>query len=201
MAKSSKTHEHLSTGPTPFRPVNGYDRPDGANVRIRHPFVVGAVSGTLGAALMTLVGLVLQLAAGSELSFELMLGTLVTGRVDASSWVLGFLWHLVNGALFGLIYAAVFRMLGRSGAALGSSIGVVHWIFGGVLIGILSAINPFIPALLVPSGFFAAGYGVGEALEFLFLHVLFGLVVGAAYRASVIPVSRGADVEDARRAA
>ncbi|OFZ19906.1 MAG: hypothetical protein A2X94_14720 [Bdellovibrionales bacterium GWB1_55_8] len=200
--------------PVPLRPVESYERPNGVGSRtpnhsgpivrrVRHPYAIGALAGILGAAVMTLVELVAQFSMGSPLSLELLLGSIFTGRTDASAWVLGFLWHLANGALFGLVYSIIFRNIFRADATLGLGFGVVHWVIGGILVGAFSAMNPFIPALLPPAGFFAAGYGIGPALQLLLMHLIFGAIVGSAYRASGVAQvpSRVAQFDERRRAA
>src|SRR5579884_987670 len=92
--------------------------------------------------------------------------------------VVGILAHLFNGALLGLLYAgAVYPWAARDGALLwrllaGAGYGVVVWV---VLLNLL--VFP-----LAGAGPFGWAHGGGRLLlATLFLHLIYGLVLGAIY--------------------
>jgi hypothetical protein len=93
-------------------------------------------------------------------------------------WVVGILAHLFNGALLGLLYAgAVYPWAARDGLLLwrllaGAGYGVVVW---AVLLNLL--VFP-----LAGAGPFGWAHGGGRLLlATLFLHLVYGLVLGAIY--------------------
>ncbi|HLE01121.1 MAG TPA: hypothetical protein VJB59_12730 [Bdellovibrionota bacterium] len=178
--------------PKRVRPVDDYGPLNGTGRRVANLFAVSFIAGIWGAITISLIMLIGRLAGLQDFSLELLLGTLVTGRLDAGSWIVGFIWHIMNGGVFGLFYAAVFRWIGKAGALAGAQVAVIHWLAGGFLVGLTSAMNPFIPALMRPVGFFGAGYGNAAIFVLFAAHIAYGVVVGAIDRASrepAIPIS------------
>jgi uncharacterized protein YhhL (DUF1145 family) len=110
-----------------------------------------------------------------SLDLELWLGSVITGTFSTRTLVLGTLWHLLNGGVFGLLYAFAFRALRRSSVFLGVCLGIVHWLFGGLLLGILGVIHPFPRSAYIT---------VDNMIGFLVLHMIYGAIVGGAYRNS-----------------
>ena len=171
-----------------FQPKEAYTRGqiDGEREVLVGRYPVAFLSGVIGAIVVTGVMLLGRALGINHMSIEMLLGTLVTGRSDYGSWLVGFLWHLVNGGVFALFYAGIFQWLGRYGSTLGMEIGVVHWLASGLLIGLTAAVNPFVPSLLASPGFYAANYGPGSVLVLFVAHLAFGAVVGSMYRSGVM---------------
>ena len=112
---------------------------------------------------------------------------------------MGAMVHAGMGAVFGLVHAAAFSVLGiDSGqAAWGLLFGLVHWAVVGMALGMLPLMHPRLrragngPAanagdldqgdLLDAPGCHALNYPMMTALGFLMLHLLFGLIFGALY--------------------
>jgi hypothetical protein len=119
-----------------------------------------------------------------------MLGTMFTPNRDRAK-LIGFLFHLMNGWLFSLLYVAAFHSLQRATWWVGAVIGFVHAVF------VLSAGMRILPGLhprmaseqqgptvtrqLEPPGFFALNYGVRTPISVVVAHLLFGAIVGGFY--------------------
>lgn len=126
----------------------------------------------------------------SRMSIPLVLGTMLTPDRDLAP-VVGFLFHLVNGWVFALVYALAFESWGVATWWLGAAIGLVHGLV------VLVAVMPVLPGLhprmatehrgpeptraLEPPGFMALNYGRGTPLVTLFAHALYGAILGAFY--------------------
>jgi hypothetical protein len=140
--------------------------------------------GMAGAAVMSVVLALLRALDLTELNLEMMLGAMLTQDVSALTWLLGLAMHLVAGGVFALIYAVLFELQGKASAGRGVGIAAIHTLFSGLLMAGLAAIHPAVPehpALPAP-GFLAVGYGLLTAIGFVALHLLYGAIVGAAYR-------------------
>lgn len=152
--------------------------------------------GVIAAVVMTLVMVAVRAAGLSQMNLEMMNGAMITRSVDTLTWVLGLAMHLVAGAVFGLVYAAIFEAWGRAGWQRGLLLGALHSLLSGTLLAVMPFIHPAIPehSGLPAPGFLAAGYGPVTVVGFVVLHLLFGVIVGAGYRvrgAARVVVSRG----------
>ncbi|MGM0575188.1 MAG: hypothetical protein ACQEXJ_05610 [Myxococcota bacterium] len=138
-------------------------------------------AGVLGAMVMTVV-MAIARGLGMAVNLEMMLGALITESVTTGTWVLGLCIHVVAGAVFGLVYAAVFEYVThRAGWGLGLGIGAVHTLVSGVVLGALPMVHPLMPGFLDPPGMFMANLGVLGVAAFAALHLIFGALVGASY--------------------
>jgi hypothetical protein len=116
---------------------------------------------------MTLAMAIYRAAGLPMVHIERELGAFLTGNTGLRSWILGLLWHLLNGGVFALIYAAGFRSIGRAGVGLGLLFGIVHWYLAGYLLGAL------------PMWRVTVQYGGLAAIFVFVLHLIFGMIVGA----------------------
>jgi hypothetical protein len=131
-----------------------------------------------------------QGAGITRMNLPYLLGTMLTGDRDRAK-LAGFGLHLVNGALFSLLYVAAFHAWGQAGWWRGAAIGLVHALF--VLLAglpLLPALHPRMaseqhgpepPRLLEPPGFLGLHYGVRTPLSVVFAHLVFGTILGAFY--------------------
>jgi hypothetical protein len=104
-------------------------------------------------------------------SIELFLGGLLTSRSNATfTWLLGFVWHLLNGGIFAIIYRAIFRTIGRGGPAVGALLGLGQWLIVGATLPFFTHTHEFTWSNLGGATF------VGT----LTLHLCFGAIVGLA---------------------
>lgn len=134
--------------------------------------------GVLGAFMMTVLLALLRWTGLTEFNISMFLGSMISQDFTATSWVLGFAWHLINGGIFGLIYGAVFKAVGGAGAGRGTFFGFVHWLAFSAAMALAPGIHPLIPSEIAPPGFFAINYGVVTAVGALALHLIFGYIVG-----------------------
>lgn len=154
--------------------------------------VPGLLSGALlGTAVMTAIMEAAQARRITRMSLPYILGTMFTER-RARVRVYGSLVHLLNGIAFASGYALLFRRLGRAGALRGAAIGAVHG--AGVLVALLPIVQDVHPRmadedegpdptpLLQPPGFLGLNYGPQTPLTTVVAHVVYGGIVGAAYR-------------------
>jgi len=141
------------------------------------------IAGAVGALAITLVTALLR-AMGMPVNFEMVLGSMLTATIGMSTWLLGFLIHVSTGAIFGVIYAAVFqRWTRRADATTGVGVGAVHALFSGLALGTLPAVHPLVPEHMTAPGIFLSHLGSGGVIVYIGLHLLFGAVVGAMYAA------------------
>jgi uncharacterized membrane protein YagU involved in acid resistance len=126
----------------------------------------------------------------SRMSLPLVLGTMFTADRHRAV-LIGFLFHLVNGWIFALLYALLFEDLGLATWWLGAAMGLAHGIF------VLVALMPLLPGMhprmaselrgpeptreLEPPGFLALNYGRRTPAITLAAHVLYGMILGARY--------------------
>ena len=134
--------------------------------------------GVLGALLMTVLMALMRWVGLTAFNFPAFLGSMLTQDFSAATWVAGFVWHLINGGIFGLVYGAVFKATGRANAGRGTVIGFIHWLAFSAVMAFSPAIHPLIPSEIAEPGFFAINYGFLTAVGTLALHLIFGYVVG-----------------------
>jgi len=139
------------------------------------------LGGLLGAAAMSVVMALCRLAR-IPVDLELLLGSFVLGELGFEAWLVGVGIHLSLGALFGLLYAAIFeRGMQRSGPAAGAAIGMLHAGIVGAVLAALPDVHPLVPTELPSPGAYFVALGSSGVMLFVLLHLLFGGVVGAYY--------------------
>jgi hypothetical protein len=149
----------------------------------------GAVAGGFVGTLV----LTTLLRAGSELGLTRMdlpflLGTAFSAdRTHAKA--VGYGLHFVAGQAFAAIYYAVFVAIGESSWWLGGAFGLVHGGFAGTALvnTLLPLLHPRMGTpntaadsspLLEPPGFLLLNYGPSTPLVTMFVHVVYGAIVG-----------------------
>jgi hypothetical protein len=138
-------------------------------------------AGLVGGVAMTVLGwLVRQL--GIQMNAETMLGSMMSSSPGFSTWLIGFLVHLVISALIALAYAWSFeRVTHRAGAPVGLAFAVVHVIIAGFVMAMIPAMHPMIPEKMPAPGAFMANMGGTFVALFVIEHLLYGAIVGAMY--------------------
>jgi hypothetical protein len=130
----------------------------------------------------------------TRISIPFLLGTMLTPNRDRALTV-GIAFHLVNGWLFALLYAALFDGMNRTGWLLGAGIGVVHALF------VLAVGMPLLPGMhprmvseyygptpnrrLQPPGFLALNYGKQTPIVTILAHLVYGAILGGFYELPV----------------
>lgn len=139
-----------------------------------------------------------QLAGFTRMSLPFLFGTFVTERRRLAILV-GYVFYLLGGWAFGLIYALCLDTLHIEGAAFGALVGLAlgfgHALFlVTVFLPLLPYIHPHLAtdydgpsalARLEPPGPFGLNYGFATPLVTILAQSLFGLIFGLGYGASV----------------
>jgi len=177
------------------------ERPEGlfmelkTRPRLAHGSYLSALwAGIVGAFILTIGGVIGRSLGLVEMNPEMGLGSMITSTVGPGVWLFGFFWHLVNGAIFGLVYAVAFRTFGNSGLKPGLLAGAVHYVAAGVFLGVVPVLHPFIPEQAPAPGWFALNTNFWTFSAVLLAHLVFGSIVGGLYyrsarkRATPLPV-------------
>jgi uncharacterized membrane protein YagU involved in acid resistance len=152
-----------------------------------------SVWGALAGGIVGTVVLTTALRAASELGWTRMdipflLGTAFSAnRIRAKA--VGYALHFVFGALFALLYFAIFLAIDRSGWWLGAVFGLLHALFAGTaLVNVLLPLvhprmaNPLTAASSTPilesPGFLLTNYGRSTPLVTVLGHIAYGAIVG-----------------------
>lgn len=138
-------------------------------------------AGVLGAFILTVLMAIGRVSGLDVFNIELVLGSMLTRTLNPGTWMLGFIWHLINGGIFACIYAFGFRTLNRASASLGTGFGFIHWLFAGLAAGLLPVLHPLVPGEFSVPGYFLANLGPMSFIGFLIAHLIFGAVVGWIY--------------------
>ena len=124
----------------------------------------------------------------SRLNLSLVLGTVVTAdRERAILW--GMLINLAAGWLISGIYAAIFETIDHAGILAGATLGTLHGLaVVAILLPVLPSIHPRMAsefsgptphARLEPPGFMGLNYGRWTPLAIIFVHMVYGALLGA----------------------
>lgn len=137
--------------------------------------VPGAVAGILGGILFGIMMTVMTAPTPDGGRIPMM--GMVAMVVGSTSIAVGWIYHMFNsaviGALFGLLLGERVRSLG-GGLGWGAAWGIVWWVLGGlILMPLLLDMPAFAPLQMAPMRTVAVGSLIG--------HVMYGLVMGAAY--------------------
>lgn len=137
--------------------------------------------GILGAAVMSLLSMLLR-AIHVPIQMEMILGSLTGIPPGSTAFAVGLVIHLTLGAIFGLIYGALFeKVWNHGGAGTGIVLAILHSSFIGIVFGLIPRIHPFIPGQLRDPGAYFSNLGTAGVLSFFAMHLLYGAIVGAGY--------------------
>jgi len=138
-------------------------------------------AGLLGGVAMTALGWLVR-RAGVQMNAEMMLGSMMSSSPGLTTWLMGFLTHLVISALIALAYAWGFeRVTHRAGAVVGLGFALIHVIIAGFVMVLIPAMHPRIPERMPAPGAFMANMGGTFVALFVIEHLLYGAIVGALY--------------------
>jgi hypothetical protein len=145
------------------------------------------VAGLAATAVMTAL-MYMGKAMGMPMDMPRMLG-LMFGEPDNSGAVYGAgaVVHVMMGAVFGVVYAAIFELLNVDPSwGLGALLGVAHGVVAGMAFGMMPALHPRmgVGKVLAAPGLFGVNYGAMVPVGVIMLHVIFGAVVGGVYGAA-----------------
>lgn len=148
--------------------------------------LIAAVSGLLGAAIMTILMYLLK-GAGFKLDIPYLLGTAFfdPGR-RTGIYISGIVLHLLIGAGWGLFYVfTLTAMVLTPNWPAGILYGFAHGIFIGTIMGNLGAIHPRIgeDKPISDPGILGRRWGASTPYQVLGLHVIYGVcTLGIYYR-------------------
>ncbi|MBI2918198.1 MAG: hypothetical protein HYY01_09400 [Chloroflexi bacterium] len=148
--------------------------------------VLGGLVGTIA---MTIVMYMGSWMMGLKMDMPMTLGTMFL-RKGTAAWSVGLMMHLVMGAIFFIIYAALLGALGITSAVVAWTgiFGVIHGLMAGAAFGMMPALHPRMatPGATAPDtvpapGFFGVKLGAMAPIAIIVVHVIYGLVAGAVY--------------------
>lgn len=140
-------------------------------------FLAGVVGGAVMSALMAMARLM-----GMPVKLELMLGTMIGLAPGTTTWIIGFLMHLMISGLIALAYGAGFEnVTHRADWKVGAAFSILHILIGGVFMGMVPMMHPLVPEQMPAPGAFMSNQGAIGVAAFVMLHVIYGAIVGALY--------------------
>jgi hypothetical protein len=158
------------------------------------------IAGVVGGVAMTVLAWLVRLA-GLQMNAEMMLGSMMSSSPGATTWLIGFMIHLMISALIALAYAWGFeRVTHRAGVVVGLGFAVIHVIIAGMVMAMIPAMHPMIPEQMPAPGAFMANMGGTFVALFVIEHLLYGAIVGALYGSVQQPAAgRPVTAAEARR--
>jgi hypothetical protein len=152
------------------------------------------ISGVLGGVLVIGIVFAAGLASGQDTDLCALLGTSITAMNGALSWTIGLAAQLAVAIAAALLYATIFEWVTRrAGLLVGLAIALAHTIIAGLAVGFLPAAR-LLSRGVSPPGAFLEYRGFIVTGAFVVAHVVFGVIVGAAYGASRHAIPRTAAV-------
>jgi len=144
--------------------------------------VIGAiVAGVIGTIMMTIVMVMAPKMGMPEMDIVGMLGSMF--NKDGNRTV-GLVLHLMMGAIFGIVYAALWSAgIGAVTLLWGAVFGIVHWLVSGIMMGGMGMMHAGVKAGTVdaPGIFMTNNGGAMAFMGGLVGHIIFGLVVALVY--------------------
>lgn len=157
----------------------------------------GLVGGAAGVVAMSMLMQMAVAMGMTRMQLPVILGSMITRDEDSAKRI-GMMWHFVNGLIFGLIYAGVWKAFDITGHSVGTGLwvgalfGAVHGIAFAMVMPMMSAMHPRAGGTLAaatPAGevrlpSFGVGgknFGSMTPMGVLAAHVVYGLVWGAVF--------------------
>ena len=126
----------------------------------------------------------------TRMNLPYMMGTLFTPDRDRAK-VYGFLFHVLNGWLFSLLYVLIFESLQRATWWIGAIIGLGHaFVLLAVVVSLMPGFHPRMASerhgpsanrMLEPPRFLALNYGWPTPISVIVTHLVFGMILGSFY--------------------
>jgi hypothetical protein len=144
--------------------------------------ILGAiVAGLIGTVVITMVMNMAPQMGMPKMDIVDMLGSMFSPQGNRT---LGWVMHLMMGAVFAIIYALLWNAgLGSVSLLWGALFGAGHWIVAGTMMGGMSMMHAGVKAGTVeaPGVFMVNNGGVMAFMGGLIGHIIFGLVVALVY--------------------
>jgi hypothetical protein len=143
--------------------------------------VRATLTGVFGGALVFAIVLAAGAVSNHHADLSLLLGSSITAGAGAWTWAAGAAAQLMIAVIAALLYAAIFEWITRrAGALLGLAVALGHVVIAGLGVGFLPA-SRLLESGISPPGAFLEYRGLLVAGAFVVAHLLFGVLVGAAY--------------------
>lgn len=149
-----------------------------------------AFAGLIGGAITAFFIVVVSALRMTELNWLMFLGTFTGLEPSSYALTIGIWFHIMLSVCFAFAYAPLFRRYDRSGFAEGAIIGFAQWAILGTIVGAVQSLHPLIPESFVGAGYLWTENGFGTFSIYFFLQVMFGGIVGAAYRRTAVREER-----------
>lgn len=131
---------------------------------------------------MTIVMALGRAMLGMKANMEALMGTMVYQKPGGTAWVVGFVMHMMLSILIALIYMVGFeKVTHKANALIGAAFAIPHAIIGGLVIGLLGAVHPLIPAMMPNPGPYMINMGAIYVVAMFAVHMMYGATVGAVY--------------------
>jgi hypothetical protein len=147
-------------------------------------FLAGVIGGVATTVLVTIAR-----AMGMPVNLEEMIGSMVTGELGATAYLVGLILHLLISGLIGLLYGLGFEFLTkRADWRTGVVFGLFHTVIAGLFLLVLPSIHPLMPGEVPPPGALMANLGAMGVILFIKMHLIYGAIVGALYGSGEEPI-------------
>ncbi len=144
--------------------------------------IIGAiVAGLVGTIIISMVMLMAPKMGMPKMAIWEMLGAMFSSD---GNMALGWVIHLMMGAVFGLVYAVLWAAgIGSSSVVGGLIFGIVHWLVVGLMMGGMPMMHAGIKAgtASAPGVYMLNNGGMKSFMGGLMGHAIFGVVVALIY--------------------
>jgi len=144
--------------------------------------IIGAiVAGLVGTVVISMVMMMAPNMGMPKMAIWEMLGAMFSPNGNVA---LGWVMHLMMGAIFGIIYAALWAAgIGSVSVVSGLVFGIVHWLVVGLMMGGMPMMHAGIKAGTVsaPGVYMLNNGGMKSFMGGLMGHIIFGVVVALVY--------------------
>lgn len=143
-----------------------------------------ATAGLIGGAVMVvlLYGAIAMMPRVMNMNMMAMLGGMF-GLTGPLGFGVGLMIHAMMSVLFGIAHVGVLTALdAESSIGAGALVGLAHGVVAGVMLSAMPAMHPLMRAgQMAAPGPFGWSLGPMNAMGFMMLHIIFGVIVAAVY--------------------
>ncbi len=144
-----------------------------------------AVAGLIGGGVMVvlLYGAIAIVPTVMRMNMMALLGGML-GLTGAAGFIVGLMIHAMMSVAFGFAHVGVFVALDAESISVvaGAALGLAHGLIAGMMLAGMPMMHPLIRSgQMEAPGPFGWSLGPMNAVGFIMLHVVFGIVVALAY--------------------
>lgn len=152
---------------------------------VEFDFARAAVAGLAGGAVMVvlLYGAIAMMPSVMRMNMMALLGGML-GLTGATGFIVGLMIHAMMSVAFGAAHVAVFVAADAEEITWlgGAAVGLVHALIAGTMLAGMPMMHPLIRAgRMEAPGPFGWSLGPMNAVGFIMLHIVFGIVVALVY--------------------